>query len=101
MRAICSRLAASMTIFSGGDDEYCFLNLSTESTDADKHLWRRPMPKGIRHHHSVDFQYLQSMIHDSFMPHPNTLVVLGGKMGFAMELILIPMIYEMLEKRGR
>ncbi|VAW88548.1 Phosphoribulokinase [hydrothermal vent metagenome] len=55
----------------------------------------------FRDHHSVDFQYLQSMIHDSFMSRPNTLVVPGGKMGFAMELILTPMIHEMLEKRGR
>ena len=37
------------------------------------------------------------MIHDSFMSRPNTIVVPGGKMGFAMEIILTPMIYELLE----
>lgn len=55
----------------------------------------------FRDHKKVDFQFLQSMIHDSFMSRPNTLVVPGGKMGFAMEIILTPMIHEMLENRGR
>ena len=50
-------------------------------------------PKG------VDFPYLQSMIQDSFMSRPNTLVVPGGKMGFAMELVLNPIIHEMIEKK--
>ncbi len=40
----------------------------------------------------VDFQYLLSMIHDSFMSRPNTIVVPGSKMGFVMELILAPII---------
>lgn len=55
----------------------------------------------FRDHKSVDFPFLLNMIHDSFMSRPNTLVVPGGKMGFAMELILTPMIHEMLEKRGK
>ena len=46
-----------------------------------------------------DFPYLLNMIHDSFMSRPNTLVVPGGKMGFAMEVILTPMIHELLERR--
>ncbi len=44
----------------------------------------------------VDFPYLLSMIHDSFMSRPNTIVVPGGKMGFAMELILSPIIEKMI-----
>jgi phosphoribulokinase len=48
----------------------------------------------------VDFPYLLNMIHDSFMSRPNVIVVPGGKMGFAMELILTPIIHDMLEKRG-
>lgn len=52
-------------------------------------------PKG------VDFPYLQNMIHDSFMSRRNTLVVPGGKMGFAMELILTPWIEELLEQAGK
>ena len=41
---------------------------------------------------SMDFPYLLSMIHDSFMSRPNTIVVPGGKMGLAIELILTPLI---------
>ncbi len=48
---------------------------------------------------SVDFPYLLSMIHDSFMSRPNTLVVPGGKMGMAMEIISGPMIENLLAKR--
>jgi phosphoribulokinase len=55
----------------------------------------------FRDHKTVDFQHLLSMIHDSFMSRPNTLVVPGGKMGFAMELILTPMIHDLLSNRGR
>jgi len=48
----------------------------------------------------VDFQYILSMVHDSFMSRPNTLVVPGGKMGFAMELILTPIIENIIENRN-
>lgn len=48
-------------------------------------------PKG------VDFPYLLNMIHDSFMSRPNTIVVPGGKMGFAMEVIFTPLIEQMIE----
>jgi len=48
-------------------------------------------PKG------VDFPYLLSMIHDSFMSRRNNLVVPGGKMGMAMEVILEPVIHRMVE----
>jgi len=47
----------------------------------------------------VDFPYLLRMIHDSFLSRPNTIVVPGGKMGFAMEIILTPIVHEMIEKR--
>ncbi len=46
-----------------------------------------------------DFPYYLNMITDSFMSRPNTLVVPGGKMGFAMELILTPIIHDMMEKK--
>jgi phosphoribulokinase len=45
---------------------------------------------------NVDFPYLQNMIPNSFMSRRNTIVVPGGKMGFAMELILAPIIHDML-----
>ena len=47
-----------------------------------------------------DFPYLLSLIHDSFMSRPNTLVVPGGKMGFAMELILTPMVHDLMKRSG-
>jgi phosphoribulokinase len=38
------------------------------------------------------------MIPDSFMSRRNSIVVPGGKMGFAMELILAPIIHDMISK---
>ncbi len=52
-------------------------------------------PKGI------DFPYLQSMIHDSWMSRANTIVVPGGKMELAMQMILTPFIWRMMERRKR
>ena len=40
----------------------------------------------------MDFQYLLAMIGGSFMSRTNTIVIPGGKLGFAMELILTPFI---------
>ncbi len=48
----------------------------------------------------VDFPYLLAMIHDSFMSRRNTIVVPGGKMGLAMEIIFAPIIDEMVHRRG-
>jgi phosphoribulokinase len=47
----------------------------------------------------VDFSYLLNMLDSSFMSRRNTIVVPAGKMGFAMEIILAPIIQRMLEKR--
>ncbi|TXH68135.1 MAG: phosphoribulokinase [Thiothrix sp.] len=47
----------------------------------------------------TDFPYLLAMIHDSFMSRRNSIVVPGGKMTLAMELILNPIIHDMLEAR--
>jgi phosphoribulokinase len=52
-------------------------------------------PKGI------DFPYLLTMLHDSFMSRPNIIVVPGGKMELAMQLIFTPMILELADKRRR
>ena len=46
----------------------------------------------------VDFPYLLNMIPNSFMSRRNSIVVPGGKMGFAMELVLAPIIHNMIEK---
>ena len=52
-------------------------------------------PKGI------DFPYLLSMLHDSFMSRPNTIVVPGGKMELAMQLIFTPFIWRLMERRRK
>lgn len=44
----------------------------------------------------VDFPYLLSMLNSSFMSRRNTIVVPGGKMGLAMEIILQPLIEELV-----
>ena len=46
-----------------------------------------------------DFPYLLSMLHDSWMSRANTLVVPGGKMELAMQLIFTPMIMRLVERR--
>jgi phosphoribulokinase len=50
-------------------------------------------PKG------VDFPYLLSMIHDSFMSRPNCIVVPGGKMEMAIQLVVTPLLQELMEGR--
>jgi phosphoribulokinase len=52
-------------------------------------------PKGI------DFPYLLSMLHDSFMSRPNIIVVPGGKMELAMQLIFTPLILRLMEVKRR
>lgn len=47
----------------------------------------------------IDFPYLLSMLHDSFMSRRNTIVVPGGKMGLAMEIILAPIVDRMIYER--
>ena len=49
----------------------------------------------------IDFPYLLNMITDSFMSRPNTIVVPGGKMGFAMELVLNPIIHDLIERKKK
>ena len=48
---------------------------------------------------NVDFPFLLQMIKDSYMSRRNTLVVPGGKMGLAMELILTPILRRILSDR--
>lgn len=53
----------------------------------------------FRNAEKVDFANLLTMLHDSYMSRPNTIVVPGGKMGMAMELILTPLILDMIAKK--
>ncbi|MDN5849518.1 MAG: phosphoribulokinase [Nitrococcus sp.] len=47
----------------------------------------------------VDFPYLLNMIHNSFMSRRNSIVIPGGRMGLAMELIIQPLV-ERLAQNG-
>lgn len=49
----------------------------------------------------IDFPYLLNMLHDSFMSRPNTIVVPGGKMELAMQLIFTPFIWRLMERRRK
>jgi phosphoribulokinase len=48
----------------------------------------------------ANFEFLLTMIKDSFMSRRNTIVVPGGKMEFAMQLILTPLIQDLIAKRN-
>ena len=52
----------------------------------------------FREHGSQDFPYLLQMLHGSYMSRPNSIVVPGGKMGLAMELVLTPRIHGLMKQ---
>jgi phosphoribulokinase len=49
----------------------------------------------------IDFLYLTSMIQNSFMSRANSIVIPGGKLDLAMQLILTPMIMQLMERSRR
>ena len=49
----------------------------------------------------IDFPYLVSMLHDSFMSRANSIVIPGGKLDVAMQLILTPMLLKLVERKRR
>ena len=49
----------------------------------------------------VNFPYLLSMLRDSFMSRANTIVCPGGMMDLAMQLILTPLVWRLIENRDR
>jgi phosphoribulokinase len=51
--------------------------------------------------HGIDFGYLTSMLRDGFMSRANTIVVPGGKVDLAMQLILTPLIIRIMENKRR
>jgi len=51
--------------------------------------------------HGIDFSYLISMIHNSFMSRANSIVIPGAKLDLAMQLILTPMIMQLIERKRR
>ena len=55
----------------------------------------------FRNPRGIDFPYLLSMIDGSIMSRANSIVVHGGKMDIAMQLILTPMILQLVDRRRR
>ena len=51
--------------------------------------------------HGIDFPYLVSMIHDSWMSRANSIVIPGGKLDLAMQLILTPLIARLISVSKR
>lgn len=49
----------------------------------------------------IDFPYLLTMVPGAFMSRANTIVVPGGKMELAMQLIFTPFILRMMERKQR
>jgi phosphoribulokinase len=49
----------------------------------------------------IDFAYLRAMIGESFMSRANSIVIPGGKLDLAMQLILTPMIHRLVELKRR
>lgn len=49
----------------------------------------------------IDFSYLLSMIQNSWMSRANSIVIPGGKLDLAMQLILTPMILQLIERKRR
>lgn len=49
----------------------------------------------------IDFPYLLNMIAGSFMSRANTIVIEGGKLDLAMQLILTPLIWKLMEKKRK
>lgn len=72
-----------------------FVSRDVPSADESMLVIRFSNSKGI------DFQYLLSMLHDSMMSRPNTIVCPGGKMGLAMQLIFTPMILRLVDTSRR
>jgi phosphoribulokinase len=72
-----------------------FIAKDIPSADESMVIIRFSNPKGI------DFPYLMSMLDESWMSRPNNIVVPGGKMGLAMQLILTPLILRLMDRKRR
>lgn len=52
---------------------------------------------GTKLYQQIDYSYLLDMLKGSFMSRKNTIVIPGGKMGFALETIIEPIIKNLVE----
>ena len=77
------------------DTSNAFIARYIPTADESMVVIRFKNPRGF------DFPYLVSMIHGSFMSRANTIVIPGGKLAIAMQLILTPMILRLMERRRR
>jgi len=77
------------------DTSNAFIARHIPTADESMVVVRFKNPRGI------DFPYLISMIHDSFMSRANTIVIPGGKLDIAMQLILTPLILRLMERKRR
>jgi phosphoribulokinase len=55
----------------------------------------------FRDPHGIDFPYLLAMLHGSFMSRANSIAVPGNKFDLAMQLILTPVILQLIERKRR
>jgi phosphoribulokinase len=55
----------------------------------------------LRNPRGIDFPYLLSMIPHSFMSRANSIVIHGAKLDLAMQLILTPLILQLMERKRR
>ena len=72
-----------------------FVAKDIPSADESLVVIRFANPKGI------DFPYLLSVLHNSWMSRPNNIVVPGGQMGLAMQFIFTPMILRLMDLKRR
>ena len=72
-----------------------FIARDIPTADESVCVIRFAKPKGI------DFPYLLSMIDGSWMSRANTIVVPGGKMELAMQLIFTPFVWRMMERKKK
>jgi phosphoribulokinase len=55
----------------------------------------------FRDPHGIDFPYLLSMLHGSFMSRANSIAIPGNKFDLALQLILTPVILQLIDKKRR
>jgi phosphoribulokinase len=72
-----------------------FIAREIPTADESMVVIRFSNPKGI------DFPYLRSMVDGSYMSRANTIVVPGGKMELAMQLIFTPFVWRMMERQKK
>ncbi len=72
-----------------------FISRSIPTLDESLVVIRFTNPRGI------DFPYLTNMIEGSWMSRANSIVVPGGKMDLAMQLILTPLIWRLADNSRR